>query len=329
MIGAGSGFLLASYAYRNSWNLKLARLKNTLATTAILLYMTSVFIVWMLSVMPQRLRNWDQRFPLLIGNEATLDRPWLGTISSLMIFDRALEEKELSSICSGGCWPATAVQKEYQPILAYEFEEATGHSVQDLSQFGEPADMQISSLDETTWSPGGGLTLQEPTVLQSVKSGEKICRRIRDTDTFSVSIWFEPASLEQSGPARILSLSESTLARNFTIGQEGAHIRFRVRDRLSGSNGTRWELEVRDALQSTTEPIHGVFEYEKGTKRVYIDGKKVRVAESPDWLNVIAWFLHFDWELPWQRWMLGILLVGAAGILLWPLMSPRECPRNY
>jgi hypothetical protein len=194
-----------------------------------------------------------------------------------------------------------------------------GNTVHDRSQFGEPTNMQIRSLDQTAWLLEGGLRLQEPTVLQSVSAGGKIFRRITSTDTFSVSMWFQPTSLEQYGPARIVSFSESTLDRNFTIGQQGANLHFRIRDRLSGSNGARWEIQVLHALRSTTEPIHGVFEYEKGIKRVYIDGEKMLEAYPPDWLTFIACFLHFDSELPWQRWMLGSLLVGGAGILLWPL----------
>ena len=328
-IGGGIGFLLASYVHHKSWHLTLTPLKNTLAIIGIVIYVTGVFIVFMVTAMPQRLDSWDPRFPLLIGNEATLDRPWLGNISSLMIFDRVLDQKEISSIFTIGRWPKPSVEREYQPILAYQFDEGTGNTVHDQSQFGEPVSMHIRSLDQTVWLPGGGLRLKEPTVLQSVRSGEKIFRRITDTDTFSVSMWFQPTSLEQYGPARIVSFSESTLARNFTIGQQGANIHFRIRDRLSGSNGARWELEVPYALRSTTEPMHGVFVYEKGIKRVYIDGEKVREVYPPDWLTFIAWFLHFDSDLPWQRWMLGSLLVGGAGILLWPLAIPRECEKTY
>jgi hypothetical protein len=328
MIGGGIGFLLASYIHHNSWHLRLAPLKNTLAIIGIFFYVTGAFIVFMVTAMPQSLDSWDSRFPLLIGNEATLDRPWLGDISSLMIFDRALDQKQITSIFTIGHRPKPHVKRENQPILAYPFDEGTGNVVHDQSQFEEPVNMNIKSLDETAWLPGGGLRIKEPTLLQSVSSGEKILRRIKDTDAFSVSMRFKPASLDQHGPARIVSFSENTLSRNFTIGQQGAKIHFRVRDRLSGNNGTRWKLEVPYVLGLTTGPMHGVFVYEKGIKRVYIDGEKVCEEYPPDWLAFIAWFLHFDSDLPWQRWMLVSLLVGGVGILFWPLVIPRKCKKT-
>jgi glycopeptide antibiotics resistance protein len=324
-IGGGIGFLLASYVHRKSWHLTLARLRNTLAIIGIASYVTGLFILFMVTVMPQRLDSWDRRFPLLIGNEATLNRPWLGNISSLMIFDRVLNQNEISSIFSIGRWSKQAVERKYQPIVAYYFDEGIGKTVHDRSQIGEPINMQITSLERTAWLPEGGLRLLEPTVLRGVRASEKLFRRITATDTFSVSMWFQPTSLEQYGPARIVSFSESPFDRNFTIGQQGASLCFRVRDRLSGSNGIRFgEVEVSHAVRSVTEPMHGVFVYEEGIKRVYIDGKEVLEEYPPDWLAVIAWFLHLDSALTWQKWILESLLVGGVGILLWPLVIPRH-----
>jgi glycopeptide antibiotics resistance protein len=328
MVGGGIGFLSASYVHHNSWHLRLARLKNTLAIISIFIYVTGAFIVFMVTAMPQSLDSWDPSFPLLIGNEASLDRPWLGNISSLIIFDHAVDQNQITSIFTTGHRPYPDVQGENKPIVAYRFNEGAGTAVNDQSQFEEPVNMNIRSLDKTAWLPGGGLRIKEPTLLQSGSSGEKIHRRIKDTDAFSVSMRFESASLDQYGPARIVSFSENTLSRNFTIGQQGAKIHFRVRDRVSGNNGTRWALEVPYVLRLMPEATHWVFVYEKGIKRVYIDGEKVCEEYPPDWLAFIAWFLHFDSDLPWQRWMLGSLLVGGLGICFWPLAIQRKCEKT-
>jgi hypothetical protein len=305
--------------YQRSWHLRLARLRRTLAIIGIVFYGAGVFSVVILTKMPQKLDAWDPEFSLLIGNEATLDRPWLGNISSLMIVDGVLDQEEIRSIFASGRWPKPAVTEEYQPILAYQFDEGLGDILHDQSQSGEPINMRIRLPDQTAWVPEGGLRFQKPTVLQSVRAGEKLFRRITATDIFSVSMWIQPENLEQYGPARIVSVSESPVSRNFTIGQHGAGLHFRVRDRLSGSNGARWDLQVPHALQSTTEPIHGVFVYEKGFKRVYVNGEKMSETYPPDWLTFIAHFLDFDSDVPWQRWMLGGLLAGGAGMLVWPL----------
>jgi hypothetical protein len=41
-------------------------------------------------------KNWDPEYPLILGNEATGDRPWLGEISYVAIYNRALHAQEVS-----------------------------------------------------------------------------------------------------------------------------------------------------------------------------------------------------------------------------------------
>ena len=65
-----------------------------------------------------------------------------------------------------------------------------------------------------------------------------------------------PGNTAQTGPARIVSLSADTGAQNFTLGQEGSDIEFRLRTPVSGRNGIPLAVrELRrdiDALRSLT-----------------------------------------------------------------------------
>ena len=194
--------------------------------------------------------------------------------------------------------------------------------VYDQSHLGGPIDLQIMSPDSAAWLPGGGLTLRGPTVLRSVRSSERIYRQITATDRFSIATWFQPATLDQYGPARIVSFSESPFARNFTIGQEGESLHFRVRNLFSGRNGIKWDLKA-SALQSVTEPTHAVLIFDKGIKSLYVNGEKVFEVHPPEGLTFIAQALHFDPDSHWQKWMLVFLLVGGLGVLLLPLAMNR------
>jgi len=42
------------------------------------------------------LSNWAMDHTLLLGNEATYDRPWTGTIKSIAIFNRFMSEPEVA-----------------------------------------------------------------------------------------------------------------------------------------------------------------------------------------------------------------------------------------
>jgi hypothetical protein len=55
---------------------------------------------------------------------------------------------------------------------------------------------------------------------------------------FSVDLRVTPLRVEQEGPARILTISENTSARNLTVGQEGGDLILRLNRSDSTTNGT-------------------------------------------------------------------------------------------
>ncbi len=49
-----------------------------------------------------RLAGWDRRYPLVVGNEATSNRPFLGDVSLVAIYDRALSPSEIAASAAAG-----------------------------------------------------------------------------------------------------------------------------------------------------------------------------------------------------------------------------------
>jgi len=64
-----------------------------------------------------RLDNWDASFPLLLGNEASGDRPWLGTLRRLAIYPRALPSDEVRARAVGMLPLDTAERAERGGLL--------------------------------------------------------------------------------------------------------------------------------------------------------------------------------------------------------------------
>jgi hypothetical protein len=73
------------------------------------------------------LSNWDQGYPLLIGNEASGDRPWLGSVDRVRIYDRP--------IAAGRTAP------EAGAVAAFEFSGGRGDVVPDASGVRPPSDL--------------------------------------------------------------------------------------------------------------------------------------------------------------------------------------------
>ena len=102
----------------------------------------------------------------------------------------------------------------------YTFEEGKGNSVIDVSGVGKPLNLTISDESAISWIPGG-LAIDASVILASSDSAAKIIDPSYESHQITIEAWIKPANMTQSGPARIISLSEDTESRNFMLGTEG------------------------------------------------------------------------------------------------------------
>jgi hypothetical protein len=70
------------------------------------------------------------------------------------------------------------------------------------------------------------------------------------SDAFSLRVSSIASDIRQTGPARIVSNSPNISVRNFTFGQQGSNLVFRLRTAATGLNGARPEIVVPDVFAS-------------------------------------------------------------------------------
>ena len=71
----------------------------------------------------------------------------------------------------------------------------------------------------------------------------------------------------------MITLSRGPFARNFDIGQEDDHVRFRLRTAVSGSNGEIWRAETGSVIVANAV-ARIVATYDGSVARLYVDGTK-------------------------------------------------------
>lgn len=208
------------------------------------------------------LQNWDQTFPLLLGNEPTGDRPWHGHISEVYITDRAISEEEVAQAFSEK-GPFASIKNSllasYRLTGKGRYSDQTGH-LPDLSWKREPPEVQ----DER------GVFLSSDHWLQTDTSVAYMTQKIRESSQFTLSATVATADTKQTGPARIISLSYDPALRNFTIGQEGTDLVFRLRTPLTGRGGTKPEIIVSNIF-TDTNPHHLLITYSPLFFKIYVD----------------------------------------------------------
>ncbi|MFN0128052.1 MAG: PQQ-binding-like beta-propeller repeat protein [Verrucomicrobiales bacterium] len=102
---------------------------------------------------------------------------------------------------------------------------------------------------------------------------ESLSGVFKKAGALTIEVIFTAADIEQTGPARILTFSESGYARNFTLGQEKDALILRLRTPATGANGMNPQTVL-----TRIEPArlyHCLISYGNGTLACYLNGAEV------------------------------------------------------
>jgi len=163
-----------------------------------------------------------------------------------------------------------------QVIALYEFKEGVGNVAKDTSGVSPPIDL---TLEGTAWTAGQGIDIQSGIALGTAQASKKlydnIAGGVNPTNEYSIEIWVIPANVTQEGPARLVTYSDGTQVRNFTMGQQNYNYVFRNRNSSPdiSPNGTP-ALQTDNAEQVLqTNQQHVVMTYDSIAGRsIYVNG---------------------------------------------------------
>ncbi|VAW77261.1 FIG00702062: hypothetical protein [hydrothermal vent metagenome] len=160
---------------------------------------------------------------------------------------------------------------EQDVIALYEFKSMQGNVAIDSSGV-EPA-LHLTLSGNVNWVGGWGIDIVTGRAQGSTTASKKLNDLIKATGEYSVEAWVVPANVVQEGPARIISYSAGTTARNFTMGQTQYNYDFLQRSSTTDANG-EVALSTADAdqdLQATLQHVVMTFDPING-RRIYVNG---------------------------------------------------------
>lgn len=238
--------------------------------------------------------NWNSSYSLILGNEQTGDRPWQGAIAQVQFFDRALPTEAITQLLFDRLPPPVhqdALLASYQlDEQQNRYRDQTGQ-LSDLTWHGEPS--------ETQGDPG--IMLSSTHWLHTATPATYLNQQIQQNAQLTLNLIVTPASLDQSGPARIVSLSADTSHRNFTLGQEGKNLVLRLRTPVTGNNGSNPQIIVSQVFTDLSSH-HLVVTYANSNLRVYVD--------EPRNLHTF-WLPHSNYKVPYY----GLIFIPLGGLL--------------
>jgi VanZ family protein len=299
--GAVIGYLAALlFVQATGFHLRTLRIPRPIGAAAVLIAILGT-IALVRKPPGSDFSNWNPGFHLALGNEMTGDRPWVGTISAWQIYPFAMTPSQIDDLARKAAGSGVAGS-------------AQANSSLELPSGLVPADAGIAYGHPL-------LSQQEEAHLYDALVGR---------NQLTLLVAMRPGDLEQSGPARIITYSQSAFSRNFTLGQIHNTLTFRLRTPASGGNGTNPALFSGPVLSvNHTSFVAAV--YDGRISRLYVDGNLVAQADlgakRPHLpRHVLAWLPK---SIPIREIELGAseaLLSGLLAIGIFALVGVPEQP---
>ena len=205
-------------------------------------------------------------------------------------------------------------------VAFYRFDDAA-EGFRDRSGVAPALDLAPNTADGLSFV-GGGLRITASTILSTTAPAAKIADAVIASNGFTVEAWIRPANLDLEGPARIVSMSSSTLTRNFTLGQgssaggpPGDRLSLRVRSTATDDNGMPGLDSPGASL--TVAPTHVVAtRTAAGATTIFVNGAVVAVGTTGgalrDWARDLP--LVIANEVTGDRpWLGDVFLVAVYG----------------
>ncbi|MGD9726987.1 MAG: LamG domain-containing protein [Gammaproteobacteria bacterium] len=217
-----------------------------------------------------------------------------------LILSKALKITD-GIVASGGS------RHEANVIALYEFKTGEGNIAYDTSGI-EPA-LNLTMSGGYSWVGGWGVEFSNGKAQGSTTTSKKLRDMIQQTGEYSIEAWAVPGNVTQEGPARIISYSAGTQARNFTLGQTQYNYDFLHRSSTTDGDGEP-ALSTADAdedLQATQQHVVVTFDPANG-RRIYVNGiftddvDTVAGGNLSDWDDSFAFVLgnEASGDRPWS-----------------------------
>ncbi|HEY1629389.1 MAG TPA: VanZ family protein, partial [Tepidisphaeraceae bacterium] len=200
-------------------------LLRPLARPAIIGGVLAIYALFQLSVPllirnPRNLSNWDEGKSLVIGNRYTGDRSWSGKESRLVLADRALDASQIMRFADSGdanSIVGSSLLADYSLKGSAPYTDSTGQSPPLLWRNGPAPNIsdQRVNIDPEHW-------LRTPAPIAPAIA------RIAKSWEFTLIVDCASDDLSQSGPARIMTLTDKHNDANLELGQEGPQLSVRL-----------------------------------------------------------------------------------------------------
>lgn len=302
--GYAAGVLFVSIYWRSPrWRSSLKRVVPWTAVCGLVSLLAILLLILLptdrLPLPTRALSSWDNTYPLVLANERTGMRPWLGRIEEVKIYTTG---------------PHSAGVAAENPAVFYDFSTesldlgSSGSVRQVRAQAGPP--LEVPQQYTVLPHPDGGIEILEPAALSTKKPSKDLVKAIQESGGFSIHARFRPQNTSQGGPARIVTLSKNSHSRNFTLAQERDTLELRIGASLTANSRLQGVFLRTPGCLKPERTSTAVAGYGQGILSIYVDGK-LQAWRSLHILSSLTYHV-FGVDLS-RKVELGLLFIAWTG----------------
>ena len=230
-------------------------------------------------------------------------------------------------LCARALAAAEPVERVAEGLEAlYTFEADVAGTIPDRSGVQPPVDLRIDKPQAVRFH-AGRMALSAPVTVASDGPATRITSRLRQAQQFSIECWLEPSEPEQTGPARIVSLSLDTSKRAVTLAQDKGRYDLRLRTSSTSDNGTP-STPAPDGSAATRLTHVVATRTPDGVVTLWLDGREVATNTVAGDMNrwpddcrlVVA--NEIGGERPWHGELALVAIYSRA-------LSKEQVERNF
>ncbi|MBN1595887.1 hypothetical protein JW933_08180 [candidate division FCPU426 bacterium] len=176
-------------------------------------------------------------------------------------------------ISAATAFPCEGARVTTDLILLYTFSEGSGSTVNDTSGVTPAIPLTINNPAAVQWL-ADAIDVNTTTSFSSSVTAAKVMTACQSSNELTLEAWVKADNLAQGGPARIISFSQDSAYRNFTLGAETTQYVFRVRTTDTSTNGTP-EFFTSPGLVTTNLTHVACTRNSSGQVAIYVDSLAV------------------------------------------------------
>lgn len=217
-------------------------------------------------------------------------------------------------------------------VVFYDFTEESGVVIKDKTYGSQSLDLTIQHATAVEWLKPG-LRVKTATLAKALADRTKLSAADFFARGITIEAWIKPLNNTQGGPARIVTFSQDSAQRNFTLGQAGNYYQQRFRTSATNPNGSNIAaVTPANSIAASPALQHVVYTRDAtGATIFYIDKKNVGTLAVPgderDWVGTYGFGLFNEMNYPTdtRTWLGDIFLVAIYTTAL----TAAEVAQNF